>query len=325
MFDGDRGKRSQDLIAAGLGAVALFGAVVLAFAIGGTLGVNSGRDQVSAREHYENTKQDNLRACVGREGPAAVECVSEAIEAAQEQSDSRQDLYAQRDMSRWAFWLLILTGITVAITAVGVWFVKRTLEATLEAVEDTGKATKAMTRQNELMEAAQRPYVVVECGKSPTTADERGHIMPVEYRYANFGGTPAQIIWQAHRVVVLEEPNRLPEPLVPGGRGRKVPDGELIAPQTRTEFNAAGPILFVTPEGKIAGPGPLRGIYKKPTFFHGFMIYADMEGRCYIRGFCFTYENGRFRLNHPSAEHNYDRRCNRDGSAYDDTHPRERR
>jgi hypothetical protein len=159
MSDGDRGKRSQDLIAAGLAAVALFGAVVLAFAIGGTLGVNSGRDQVSAREHYEHTKQDNLRACIGREGAAAVECVSEAIEAAQDQSDARQDLYAQQDMSKWAFWMVIVSGLTVGITAVGVWFVKRTLDATLEAVADTGKATAAMIRQNEIAEKAQRPWL----------------------------------------------------------------------------------------------------------------------------------------------------------------------
>lgn len=236
-----------------------------------------------------------------------------------------RDIIAQEAMADASIVMAIAACLTFFVTLAGTLLIWRQVKLTREAVEDTGKATKAMTRQNELMEAAQRPYVVVECGKSPTTSDERGHIMPAEYRYANFGGTPAQIIWQAHNVAVLEEPNRLPEPLAPGGRGRKVPDGELIAPQTRTEFNAAGPILFVTPEGKIGGPGPLRGIYKKPTFFHGFVIYADMEGRCYIRGFCFTYENGRFRLNHPSAEHNYDRRCNRDGSAYDDTHPRERR
>src|SRR3546814_10541760 len=97
MSDSDRGERSQNLIGAGFVAIALFGAVILAFAVGSALGVNGGRDQVTAREHYENTRQDNLRACVGREGAAAIECVAEAIEAAQEQSDSRQDLYAQRD------------------------------------------------------------------------------------------------------------------------------------------------------------------------------------------------------------------------------------
>jgi hypothetical protein len=209
MSDGDRGKRAQDLVAAGLCTVALLAAVILAFAIGNASGVNGGREQVSAREHYEHTKQDNLRACIGREGAAAVECVSEAIEAAQQQSDSRQDLYAQRDMSRWAFWLLILTAITVAITAVGVWFVKRTLEATLEAVEDTGKATEAMQDANKIAREAQRPWLSVRAHLSSSFEPGQTHegvdgfYVNVAGEIKNHGDSPATDI---HIIVEIRLP-----------------------------------------------------------------------------------------------------------------------
>tara|TARA_R100001129_G_scaffold185623_1_gene174408 strand:+ start:2856 stop:3725 length:870 start_codon:yes stop_codon:yes gene_type:complete len=179
------------------------GIVLLAFGIGNTLGVNSGRDEVSSREHYQNTKQDNLRACVGREGAAAIECVSEAIESAQHQSDSRQDLYAQQDMSRWAFWLLVLTVLTFAVTAIGVWFVKRTLDATLEAVEDTEHATLAMNEANEIARKTSalqlRPYMGTL--GAAVIVEPHGQTIAVVIDIKNFGQTPAQIVAQDFRVV----------------------------------------------------------------------------------------------------------------------------
>lgn len=138
---------------------AVVGTAILIYAIGQNFGVSAGRDQVTAREHYEDTKQDNLRACVGREGGATIECVAEAIESAQDQSDSRQDLYAQRDMANFAFWLLVFTGLTFGVTGLGVFFVKRTLDATVEAVNKSVDATIAMVRANEIAENAQRPWI----------------------------------------------------------------------------------------------------------------------------------------------------------------------
>lgn len=50
--------------------------------------------------------------------------------------------------------MFFATLFTIAVTAVGVWLVKRTLDATLEAVEDTGKATDAMIEANKIAELA---------------------------------------------------------------------------------------------------------------------------------------------------------------------------
>lgn len=165
MPDGNRGNRDQNLAAA-FGAIALFAAVALAFLIGDTLGIGSGRGEVTAHQNYEDAKQDAMQSCIGLQDRALMECVAKAYEATYEKSDSHQDLYAQQDMSKWAFWLLILTAITVGITALGVWFVKRTLDATLEAVDDTSKATKAMKRANEIAQsiadAELRPYLFVD-------------------------------------------------------------------------------------------------------------------------------------------------------------------
>lgn len=192
-----------------------------------------------------------------------------------------------------------------------------TLYYTRKAVEDTGSATRAMIRQNEISEAAQRPFVVVAAGPSPTLRNDRGYVMPASYRYENYGGTPAKIIRQGHTVEVIDEPNSLPRPLSLVDFGRTVPVGEVIGANEKSEFSPAGPIISgFSGSDHFAPPAKLTGIYKKHTFFHGFVIYEDMEERCYVTGFCFKYENGRFALIHASPQHNYNKRCNKDGSEF---------
>lgn len=238
----------------------------------------------------------------------------------------KRDLAAQEASALWAFWMLVVSALGVVATMIATGFLLWQIILTREAVEDTGNATNAMIRQNELTEQAQRPYLVVEAGKSPTEPNEHGQIMPASFRHRNFGGTAAQIILQAHKIEVIDQPNILPEPLAPEKGGRRVPSGEFVAPHDVTEFSPAGPIynshiefhgggFTVVPDPPIDLQNAFRP--RNYTFFHGFVVYADFEGRSYIRGFCFTYEAGRFRLSHPSAAHNYDRRCNADGTPYD--------
>ena len=53
-------------------------------------------------------------------------------------------------MAFYALLMLVATIATVVITGIGVWFVKRTLDATLKAVEDTSEATEAMREANSI-------------------------------------------------------------------------------------------------------------------------------------------------------------------------------
>lgn len=51
-------------------------------------------------------------------------------------------------MAFWAMAMFFATLLTVAITAIGVWLVKRTLDETIKAVRETGEATEAMREAN---------------------------------------------------------------------------------------------------------------------------------------------------------------------------------
>jgi hypothetical protein len=137
-------------------------------------------------------KADAQSACAGREGTAAFECVYEKVEAAQEQARAEQDLSAQQKAANSALLSALIAFFTLILTGVGVWYIKRTLEATLKAVEDTSEATDAMREANRMALLAQRPWLSVEI--VPTILKRQGHALrcEIEINVTNLGQSVAK-------------------------------------------------------------------------------------------------------------------------------------
>jgi hypothetical protein len=74
----------------------------------------------------------------------------------------KRDLAAQEASALWAFYMVVASFASVLITAVGTAFLYKQIVLTREAVEDTGKATNAMLRANEIAQAGQRPWIQFE-------------------------------------------------------------------------------------------------------------------------------------------------------------------
>ncbi|WP_273302971.1 hypothetical protein [Sphingomonas ursincola] len=92
-------------------------------------------------------------------GVATNQCVSEAIEASHESQRADQDLIAQKEMSDWGWWALVISGLQFLATILTLGFIKLTLDATLKAVKDTGDATIAVLKSNEIAVSSQRPWI----------------------------------------------------------------------------------------------------------------------------------------------------------------------
>lgn len=196
--------------------LALLGLASVIYATGRTLGVDTGRSEVIAREHYEREKQNALNACSNGKVLASVECVTKAIESAQNKSETQQGLFAQQDSARWAFWSMMGAWVALGVTVVGVWFVKRTLDATWDALQEARDGTTAALiaaeagrRANEISEklgvAQTRPYLVF------TEANFLGHSKDgkalVEITVKNSGVSPAnEISFFGQSVVEKFEP-----------------------------------------------------------------------------------------------------------------------
>lgn len=211
---------------------------------------------------------------------------------------------------------------------------KRAADSTKEMVIHAALATKAAEESVRITEYAligiERPLVVAEIieGRHISPA---GHTLPVRFRYTNYGRTPAILGRAHHKIVLTTDPNELPEPLIPNMvDGKNIPDGEIVSPGGGVskpisggpiiDFGASPPEMFnlYRNEGgraiyigkqpfdaSVHKPG-LEGIFEKPTFFIGYVVYASLLGQVYVRGFCFQYEDGGFALIHAGSEnHNY--------------------
>lgn len=192
-----------------LGAFGYFSAIALCCIIVGGLAYGLGRQDERRYEtpasYAKAAKADAQSACAEQEKATAFECIYEKVQASQEQARGEEDLRAQQQASNSALLSTIISFLALIVTGAGVWFVKRTLAATLEAVKDTRKATVAVQEANEIaregIEKQSRAYVypeVVEGVSQPDNTDQNfGWAFAI--RWKNSGITPAVsasiVIW----------------------------------------------------------------------------------------------------------------------------------
>jgi len=141
-------------------------AVLAVAAVVGLLAYLGGR-YVDEREdraeyNYAHAQENAAQTCLIREGIASKTCIDKEVKAERDYQATKNDLKAQQEMAEWAFWMVIFTCATMAITGVGVWLVWRTLQTNKGFLKETRDATRAMVRQNDLTEQSQRPWVVVD-------------------------------------------------------------------------------------------------------------------------------------------------------------------
>lgn len=143
-------------------------------------------------DHNENQGTDALSSAAGRSVAPNESAVSEP-QTYSEQPDPYQlrDLEAQESMAVWAMWMFVAAVFTFAITSIGTFLIWRQVKLTREALEDTGNATKAMFRQIELTEQAQRPWLGISA--TPRMLKRTGNRLSVEIdiETSNLGKTPA--------------------------------------------------------------------------------------------------------------------------------------
>jgi hypothetical protein len=113
----------------------------------------------AADNHSQRVEQiETARAGI----PFAAERFASNPEPKNPDEREKRDLAAQEASAAWAFWVALFAGFQIIATIIGLYYIKRTLDATLTAVEDAGKATKAMNKANEIALASQRAWLHIE-------------------------------------------------------------------------------------------------------------------------------------------------------------------
>ena len=120
------------------------------------------------------------------------ECIRKIVEATNENHRSENDLVAQTEMSLWAFWLLIVSTFTLAVTAIGVWFIYRTLSVTQETLRQAEETTKAANKTvkvtREMGHAETRAYLSIRNGSYSIS----GNSIRFAVQVANSGQSPSR-------------------------------------------------------------------------------------------------------------------------------------
>lgn len=106
-----------------------------------------------------------------------------------------QDLYAQRQMAKWAFWMLVISGAGVVVGGLGLLFLKRTLDETRAMTEATREIGENQTRAYCIIKSA---YVT-----TPQGMENQDKLIGLCVEVENTGPTPA--VETAIKVDVLVE------------------------------------------------------------------------------------------------------------------------
>ena len=137
-----------------------------------------------ANDYAEYSREKVGKSCVGPLTVNQADCVEQARKEARENQRDEQDLVAQRQSALWAYVMAVAAVIGMALSAVGVFLVYTTFDATRKA--------------NEIAKKNVRPWVVVERFEIKRLRFENVEwrqgifaIVEVEIQIKNIGQTPA--------------------------------------------------------------------------------------------------------------------------------------
>lgn len=139
-----------------------FSAVGLAL-IAGLVSAGSINHERQRSGHYESAKEQ-YDSAHGRVTASAsvIQSLITDVEAYRQEWREEQDLFAQRDMAKWAWLMMLASFAGVGVTAVGVVFVAQTLVATREAV---AAANRTADEAKRIGEAQVRGYLSSDGGQ----------------------------------------------------------------------------------------------------------------------------------------------------------------
>jgi hypothetical protein len=192
MSDSD-GRRKLAPVEALFCVLALLGAVFVVGYLASYLGEQRGREEAAAAYEQGRSEQDAALACARGTPTEISNCIHKEIAARTDQSHDQQDLQVQKDIALTGLVALFVSMISAGATIWALLYVKATLDATIEAVEDTGAATKAVIEANKIAQKAlktsTRPWVGVDAiDQRPINA---GEPVTAAVHIRNSGASPA--------------------------------------------------------------------------------------------------------------------------------------
>lgn len=136
MSEGTR-RRTFNVVALAFCALVLAVILIAAFQSGKQVGAQRQQQQKHSARYAADAEEEIRERCLGLIPTFESKCIREVIEATNEHDRSERDVIAQNEMAMWAFGMLVITGLGVALSGSGVWLIWGTLIRTGEIARDT--------------------------------------------------------------------------------------------------------------------------------------------------------------------------------------------
>jgi len=135
------------------------------------------------------------------------QCFEDVIESSREPQRAEEDLYAQKQMAQWAYWLFVVSSLigvmSVGVAIGGVYWVHRTWQLQRRATEESTKATLAAVEANKFQ---RRAFVAEQRAWIPIRQQDISIYRPLRWQgdsanltiqivIRNTGQYPAQAVW----------------------------------------------------------------------------------------------------------------------------------
>lgn len=172
-------------------------------------GVVLAKQQGDADSAYEAAKQEYNQAKAIAPLGTSTKGGQTDPKSYREEWRNEQDLAAQREMAKWAWWMLVATCLSAIITSVGIFFVAETLAATRDTLGETREANKIA---REIGEAQVRAYLTFEPLSLNLIAMNGVSAIPqLHFVLTNSGNSPANDITIFARCTASRHANAEPD------------------------------------------------------------------------------------------------------------------
>ncbi|NDV87784.1 hypothetical protein GTW51_13845 [Aurantimonas aggregata] len=173
------------IIAIGLSLIAL-----VAFTVASSKGYQRAYQQNEAENASYAQREGHYRSCLMLPSvEQARECAENAPEADRAERRAEEDLNAQREMADWAEGVLWATLASVGVTAVGIVFVWRSLNANTAAVDQARRANDIADQHSR---ADLRAWLIVKINSiGPIFRESDNIFVSVDASIENTGRSPA--------------------------------------------------------------------------------------------------------------------------------------
>jgi len=197
------------------------------FILGSQLGHQEGQRDAKTQEYARHAADEIENTCLGLGGDAEVKCIVDVIEATNSHERAEDDLIAQKNMGRWALYMLLATLVMAIITAFGVYYVWQTLLATQHMAKDTKEIGNSQLRPWMLSNGVEKSFSDSAVHNNQPVG--KAIVFAMSWKSAGQSPATAATIFSDFRVVLsgADVPTFKPESAVERGDSPRLGKGNI--------------------------------------------------------------------------------------------------